>query len=325
MNNLKDASVLITGGCGMVGSHLAEYYYNKGLRATATYFTQPTIRLEEVLDKANYIPCEIRDKQQVHAIIAESKPQIIYHLAAQSYPTVSWERPTETMDINSTGTINVFEAIKEIRKTDPAYDPLVLIACSSAEYGASLTPENVPITEAATLLPLHPYGVSKVAQDLLGYQYFVNDKIRCIRVRIFNTTGPRKTNDVASDFTKRAVQFERGEIDTVRTGTLSTRRAITDVRDLVNALILLSEKGTAGEVYNVCGDGIYEIREIVELIEEIIGKSLPLTTDPALLRSSDEPVIYGSSERLFKATGWKQQISLRETLSDMITYWRSVL
>jgi GDP-4-dehydro-6-deoxy-D-mannose reductase len=101
------------------------------------------------------------------------------------------------------GTVNVFEAVKKIRQTDKSYDPLVVVACSSAEYGASLTPENSPVNEDTPLLPLHPYGVSKVGQDLLSFQYWMNFKIRCIRVRIFNTTGARKTNDVTSDFVQR--------------------------------------------------------------------------------------------------------------------------
>ncbi|WP_118972440.1 GDP-mannose 4,6-dehydratase [Taibaiella koreensis] len=325
MNNLEDAPILITGGCGMVGSHLADYYAGRGQRAVATYYTHPTIRLEEVLDKANYIPCDIRDSKKVAEIIAQYKPRIIYHLAAQSYPTVSWEKPAETMDINANGTINVFEAVKTLRKEDPGYDPVVLIACSSAEYGASLKPGNVPVTEDTALLPLHPYGVSKVTQDLLGFQYFANNNIRSIRVRIFNTTGPRKTNDVASDFTKRAVLFEKGEIDVLTTGTLTTERAITDVRDLVEALVLLSEKGRAGEVYNVCGNKSYRISELLSMVETIIGRSLPHREDPSLVRSSDEPVIYGSSHRLIQATGWQQRIPLEQTLSDMIAYWRGIL
>lgn len=309
----------------MVGSHLADYYSARGQRAVATYHTHPTIRLEEVLDKAQYVPCDIRDKEKVTALISRHRPEIIYHLAAQSFPTVSWEQPAETMETNVTGTINVFEAVKTVRKSDPGYDPIILIACSSAEYGASLRPENVPVTEDAALLPLHPYGVSKVAQDLLGFQYFANDRIRSIRVRIFNTTGPRKTNDVASDFTRRAVLYEQGKIGKLTTGTLSTERAITDVRDLVQALILLAEKGTAGDVYNVCGRTSYRIAEVLSLIEEIIGIPLPHETDPALIRSTDEPVIYGCSDKLIAATGWQQHIPLRTTLEDMIAYWRSTL
>ncbi|HET8572380.1 MAG TPA: GDP-mannose 4,6-dehydratase [Edaphocola sp.] len=325
MNNLIEEPILITGGCGMVGSHLAEYYFNQGQKVTATYFTHPTIHLEEVLHMARYVPCDVREKESVAGLIAGLKPKIIYHLAAQSYPTVSWDKPAETIDTNVNGTIHVFEAVKHTRKQDPGYDPLILIACSSAEYGAALTPENTPVTEDTALLPLHPYGVSKVGQDLLGFQYYTNDGIRCIRVRIFNTTGPRKTNDVASDFTKRAVLWEKGQADALTVGNLHTERAITDVRDLVRALLLLSRKGEAGEVYNVCGRYAYKMEAIVQLIEKIMGRSIPVKTDPALLRSSDEPVIFGDATRLIKATGWQQDYTLERTLTDMIAYWRGHL
>lgn len=309
----------------MVGSHLVDYYHERGINVTATFCDTPTIRLEEVLHKANYVHCDVRNKESVAALFKDVLPTVIYHLAAQSYPTVSWEQPVETMDVNVNGTIHLLEEIKHIRKEQPDYDPVVLIACSSAEYGASLVPENLPAKESTPLLPLHPYGVSKVSQDLLGYQYFANDGIRCIRVRIFNTTGPRKSNDVVSDFTKRTVLWEKGQIDNIQVGNLSTRRAITDVRDLIQALFLLADKGAAGEVYNVSGRNIYEIQEIVDLIGKIIGKALPVVTDKALLRSSDEAVICGDSTRLSNLTGWQQSYSLETTIRDMLDYWRTVL
>src|SRR5690606_38006892 len=178
--------IFITGGCGMVGSHLVDYYFNKGHKVIATYSDTPTIRLEDVINKAEYVFCDVRNQQRVAELVTLYKPEIIYHLAAQSYPTVSWEKPIETMDVNVNGTIHLMEAIKQIKESDAHYNPVVLIACSSAEYGASLTPENLPAKEETPLLPLHPYGVSKVAQDFLGYQYFANNGIRSIRVRIFN-------------------------------------------------------------------------------------------------------------------------------------------
>lgn len=321
----KLSPILITGACGMVGSHLVEHYYDRGIRVIATRYARPTIRIEEVLHKAYFVELDVRDKDKMSELIATHKPEIIYHLAAQSYPTVSWDKPVETMDINVNGTIHLLEAIKAVRTDDPAYDPVVLIACSSAEYGASLTPENLPAKETTPLLPLHPYGISKVSQDFLGYQYFVNNKIRSIRVRIFNTTGPRKTNDVVSDFTKRTVLWEKGQMKKIPVGNLSTKRAITDVRDLISALLLLAEKGEAGEVYNVSGSNIYEIQEIVDMIAKTVGKELPIETDPALLRSSDEAVICGDSARLSNLTGWKQNYSLETTIKDMIAYWRQVL
>jgi nucleoside-diphosphate-sugar epimerase len=199
----------------------------------------------------------------------------------------------------------------------------VVVACSSAEYGASLTPENVPISENTILLPLHPYGVSKVSQDLLSYQYFVNDKIKCIRARIFNTTGPRKINDVASDFAKRAVMIERGEIQTMRVGNLETKRAITDVRDLIQALLLLSDQGEMGEVYNISGQNVYQIKDIIPIIENKIGKRINIEHDPSLIRPTDEPIIFGDSTRLKNKTGWQQSYSLEQTIGDMIDYFRT--
>jgi GDP-4-dehydro-6-deoxy-D-mannose reductase len=200
-----------------------------------------------------------------------------------------------------------------------------VMACSSAEYGASLTPENVPIPEDVVLLPVHPYGITKVAQDMLSYQYFINDRIKTVRARIFNTTGPRKTNDVASDFTKRAVLIEKGQEKVLRVGNVSAKRAITDVRDLIQAMILLSEKGRHGEVYNISGSKVYQVSELISLIEKIMKRKFDIETDPSLLRPTDEPIIYGSSARLKKDTNWEQSYSIEQTLTDMIAYWRNTL
>ena len=318
------STVLITGGCGMVGSHLIEFYYSKGIKPVATYFT-PTIDINEVADKCEYHLCDVRKEDKISQLINDNLPTVIYHLAAQSYPALSWEIPVETFDANVTGTVNVFEAIKRIRKANPSYDPVVIVACSSAEYGSSLTKFDHPVTEDAELLPLHPYGVSKVSQDLLAYQYFVTFGIRTIRARIFNTTGVRKVNDVVSDFTKRAVMLEKGQINEFTCGNLNTRRAITDVRDLINALYLLGEKGNYGDVYNISGEHIYSMHDILEKIEAVTGQKLNPVVDQSLIRPQEEPIIYGNSSKLKAATGWQQKVSLDTTIADMIAYWRQKL
>ena len=319
----NEKKVLITGACGMVGSHLAEYYFNvENIKCIGTKFNA-TIDTNEIAAIIDYIDCDIRDSQKVFEIINEHRPTIIYHLAAQSYPTVSWEKPIDTMDINVNGTIHVFESILKIKKEIPSYDPVAVVACSSAEYGSSLTPENTPVKESATLLPLHPYGVSKVGQDLMTYQYYMNNGIRGIRARIFNTTGVRKVQDVVSDFTRRVVQLEKGLITEFTTGNLTTKRAIADVRDLVSALVLLAEKGDAGDVYNISGNTVYEIAEIIAVMEKIIGKKINHRIDEKLLRSTDEPVIYGDSSKLIAKTGWHQAYKLEQTITDMIAYWRT--
>ncbi len=313
--------IMITGAAGMVGSHLIESYA-KTLPAEqilGTWFN-PTIDWEEVAPLCQSVELDVTDPKRVYEVINRYRPYIIYHLAAQSYPAVSWERPAETIRINVIGTVHVFEAIRQIRHSDNRYDPMVVVACSSAEYGASLTEENAPIRETAPLLPLHPYGVSKVGQDLLAYQYWINEGIRCVRVRIFNTTGARKRNDVTSDFVSRAYAIARNAPNEFRVGNLQSRRAITDVRDLVTALQLLAEKGEPGEVYNVSGEKVYRIGDLIPLIERELSISLKVVVDPTLLRPSDEPLIVGNSDRLKACTGWQQQYTLEETIADMVAY-----
>ncbi len=319
-------NVLITGACGMVGSHMVEYYHKNGIKPIGTFY-KPTTNISEIVDKVNFIECDVRYFHGIYGILLDIKPDVIFHLAAQSYPTVSWERPDETIDINVNGTINVFESVKLIKKSFKDYDPVIVVACSSAEYGESLIKTNAPISEDVQLLPLHPYGVSKVAQDLLSFQYYKNDGLKTVRARIFNTTGTRKINDVCSDFTKRAVEIEMANDGNkiLRVGNLNTIRALTDVRDLVEALILLSEKGKYGDVYNISGAKTYKISEIIEIIKNYMNINFEIKIDPALLRKTDEPIIYGDSSKLIRDTGWVQKYTLTQTLHDMIDYWRMIL
>jgi GDP-4-dehydro-6-deoxy-D-mannose reductase len=314
--------ILITGVGGMVGSHMTDHYNRLGIRPVGIYFNS-TIPLSEISGKADLVECDVRDPFRLLSIIDKYRPDVIHHLAAQSFPTVSWERPAETLDINMVGTVNVCEAVKIIRKSTPSYDPVIVVACSSAEYGASLTPDRTPISEDAPLLPLHPYGVSKVGQDLLAFQYHQSDGLKTIRARIFNTTGPRKSGDAASDFTRRAVEVENGIQPHLRVGKLTTRRALTDVRDLVDALILLAAKGTPGEVYNISGATVYMMQEIIDMILSQARCPIKIIEDPALFRPTDEPVIFGDSTRLKSQTGWIQKIPLKQTLGDMLSWWRN--
>ena len=317
--------VLVTGAGGMVGSHMVELLYNRGDDVLGTYY-KPTTNIGELDPEIKMIECDVRYYQSVLRVISEFMPEQIYHLAAQSYPTVSWEHPQATTDTNINGTINVFEAIKEVRKNNPIYDPMVVVACSSAEYGQTLNELEDPyVKETAELKPLHPYGVSKVGQDLLSFQYYMNDNIRCIRVRIFNSTGTRKTNDVTSDFTKRAIIAEKTGIWKLRVGNLETKRAIMDQRDLVKGLMLLAEKGKAGDVYNLSSERCYQMKDIVSMIEEQMGHKFEIEIDKKLLRPTDEKIIIGNIQKLKRDTGWSQSITMEETIADMLNYWRKVL
>ena len=196
------------------------------------------------------------------------------------------------------------------------------MACSSAQYG-EVQADAIPVKEEHPLRPLHPYGISKVATEMLALQYWSNWKIRSVCARIFNTTGARKTGDVCADLTQRVARIEAGQIPPVlKVGNQDTWRAITDVRDLASALELLAEKGEAGGVYNISGGRTYQIRELVERVVAAARVPIAVETDPALLRPSDEKVIFGDSGRLVARTGWKQQVDIATTLGDMIAYWR---
>ncbi|MGO8990636.1 MAG: GDP-mannose 4,6-dehydratase [bacterium] len=310
----------VTGAAGFMGDYLAEMLVNKGHEVLATYY-RPTTDVKNIDRRARIEECDIRDRNRVKGLLSEHKPDRIFHLAAQSYPTVSWDDPWYTIETNVIGTTNIFEGIKEL-----GLDCKILNACSSAEYGF-VSQEEVPLKEEHSLRPLHPYGVSKVAQEMLAYEYFKNFGIKSISMRIFNTTGPRKVNDVCSDFTKRLVKIEKGKNPgkKLRVGNIKSKRTITDVRDSVRAFQLALDKATIGETYNLSGENVYEIEELIDLLRKLVDFEFELEVDPKLLRSSDEPIIYGDSWKFKRETGWKQEIPLDQTLNDMLNYWRGVL
>ena len=317
--------VLVTGAGGMVGSHMVEVLYENGYDVIGTYY-RPTTNICEIDSNIKMVECDVRYYQSVRRIIYDFKPDQIYHLAAQSYPTVSWKNPQATIDTNVNGTVNVFEAVKSVREDYPNYDPMVVVACSSAEYGETLNELDDPyVKETAELKPLHPYGVSKVGQDLLSFQYYMNDNIRCVRVRIFNSTGTRKCNDVTSDFTKRAIIAEKTGVWKLKVGNLETKRAIMDQRDLVKGLMLLAEKGRPGDVYNLSSERCYQMKDIVSMIEAQLGHKFDIEVDKELLRPTDERIIIGNIDKLKRDTGWSQDIKMEQTIKDMLDYWRKVL
>jgi GDP-4-dehydro-6-deoxy-D-mannose reductase len=314
----KKVRVLITGATGFIGSYLSSFLHEEGDEVYGTKYgidhsmefgTVPDIKLFE---------CDIRDGKAVDSLIQKIAPDRIYHLAAQSFPTVSWKDPITTVMTNIVGTINVFEPLIKHK-----LDTRVLVACSSAEYGLSIE-SGIPVKEDHPLKPLHPYGVSKVAQDMLAFQYFVNFGIPAVRIRIFNTTGPGKTNDVCSDFAKRIVEAEksRSKKSAIKVGNLTARRDITDVRDTIKGLYLAMEKGTLGEVYNLSRGDTYQISDILKILLSLSRKHIDVEVDKDLLRPTDEPVIVGNSENLYRQTGWKPAIPIEKTLDDMINFWR---
>src|SRR5271169_1286802 len=264
--------VMITGAAGFIGGVLAKHCLGAGCSVLGLGITEP----EDLWVGGMFEHCDIRDKARLSNLISTFQPDRIFHLAAQSYPTVSLEQPRETIDINVGGTVNLFESLRTA-----AILPVVVVACSSAEYGP-VAATDLPVREDHPLRPLHPYGVSKVAQDLLAAQYFANYRIPCVRIRIFNTTGPGKIGDVCSDLTRRAAEIELGIRDPLlKVGNVTTRRAIIDVRDIVRALWLSAECCEAGDVYNVGATKIYSVPELIETIRSHSRVNFRVEQDPA--------------------------------------------
>ncbi|MFH1402982.1 MAG: GDP-mannose 4,6-dehydratase [Candidatus Altiarchaeota archaeon] len=310
--------VLVTGASGFIGSHLCRLLLEEGCEVYASYlYDEELYRINDIKEEVTMMKCDVADRNRVEAAIEEAEPEVVYHLAAQSFPTVSWEKPAETLRTNAEGTVNIFESVMR-----QDLDSRIIVACSSAEYGL-VREDEVPVNEEHTLLPLHPYGVSKVAQDLLAYQYHKNHGVKTVRLRVFNTTGPSKTNDVCSDFTRRAVEAEKKGGGVMRVGNLEPRRDFTDVRDMVRAFRLSTKLADKGDVYNVCSMKAVKVREVLDTILSLT-ENVTSEIDEALLRPSDEPVILGDNTKIRKACGWKPEVALDKTLSDMMDYWRGM-
>jgi GDP-4-dehydro-6-deoxy-D-mannose reductase len=314
-------AVLVTGAEGFIGSHLVEHLLAQGKEVIGTTFDTSVLwRLEGVKDRIQSMPMDVRDADRVDEVMSIHGPEAVYHLAAQSLPTISWDEPVRTMDTNANGTVNIIESLRRHSPEAP-----VLVACSSAEYGM-VTPDEVPTPEDHPLRPLHPYGVSKVAQDLLAYQYHYNFDVRAFRARIFNTTGPRKEADVLVDFTKRVVDIEQGRgPPRLRVGNLEPQRDFTDVRDNVRALTLMVEKGRPGVAYNICTGNVHRISDLLDVILSNTTAQVEVYEDPELMRPSDEPIIAGLNTRLVGDTGWRPEVPIERTIIDMLEFWRGHL
>jgi len=313
---------LITGITGFAGSHLAEYLLAEQPQVEVFGTRRWRSRMENIQhleDKVTLIETDLSDATSALRTLERVRPDYIFHLAAQSFVPTSWVAPSETFNINLVGQINIFEAIRTLK-----LDPVVQIACSSEEYGLVL-PDEVPIKETNPLRPLSPYAVSKVAQDYLGYQYFMSYGIKAIRTRGFNHTGPRRGDVfVTSNFARQVARIEAGlHAPVIRVGNLDSVRDFTDVRDMVRAYWLAVIKGKPGEVYNIAtGEGI-TIRGMLDKLLAMSKIEVKVEIDPDRLRPSDVEVLLGDSSKFRADTGWEPRIPFDTTLRDLLDYWRA--
>jgi GDP-4-dehydro-6-deoxy-D-mannose reductase len=313
--------VLITGITGFAGSHLAEYILAQRPEVEVFGIVRWRSRMENILhirDKIELYEADLKDMVSLQGCIAHVKPDRIFHLAAQSFVPTSWRCPAETFAINAIGQVNLFEAVLSLKLS-----PRIHVAGSSEEYG-HVNPEEVPMKETNPLRPLSPYAVSKVAQDLLGYQYHQSYGLRVVRSRGFNHTGPRRGEVFAtSSFAKQIAEIEAKKREPViYVGNLEAKRDFSDVRDIVRAYWLCLEKGEDGEVYNI-GSGVScPIKEVLDVLLSLSKVKVGVEVDQKRLRPSDVPILLSDSSKFIGLTGWKPEIPFRKTLSDLLDYWR---
>ncbi|MDP7085724.1 MAG: GDP-mannose 4,6-dehydratase [Dehalococcoidia bacterium] len=314
---------LITGITGFVGSHLADYILEEhpGVEVSGIKrWRSPQDNIRQLRHRVKLHDCDLRDLSSLIHVLSQVEPDVIFHLAAQSYVTTSYIAPADTVEVNVGGTLNLLEAVR-ICELDP-----VIHICSSSEVYGQVTEKDIPITEECPLRPVSPYAVSKVGEDMLGYMYHQAHGLKTIRTRMFTHSGPRRGEVfVDSFFSQQVARIEQGLQEPVlRVGNLDSVRTFCDVRDTVRAYWLLVQHCPPGEVYNIGGSTTMTIREMLDMLLEMTtynGK-IEVKVDPALLRPADVTLQIPSFDKFHEATGWEPHIPYSQTLLDMLNYWR---
>lgn len=315
---------LITGITGFAGSHLAELLVNNGDEVSGTYrWRSPMENLDEKLQKKIKLSlCDLNDLLSVQGVIKEIKPNRIFHLAAQSYVPASYKMPTATLQTNMLGTCHLLEAVRAHGKLGSGEYPIVHICSSSEVYGNPL-PEEIPIKESNPLRPLSPYAVSKVGEDRLGYMYWEAYKIPIIITRSFTHGGPRRGYVFfESSFAKQIALIEAEKQEPIlKVGNLKSVRTYMDVRDCVKAYELLTKKGKPGDIYNVGGNVTKEVGEYLNILLGFTDKKIEIKIDPGLLRPADATLQIPDLTKIHDI-GWKAEITVEQSLLDLLNYWR---
>jgi GDP-4-dehydro-6-deoxy-D-mannose reductase len=311
---------LLTGITGFTGSHMAEYLLKNGHEVVGTVRgrTRQTEFIDQIKSKLTLLECDLTDPNSVSQTIEEANPDVIFHLAAQSFVPTSWRAPHETMNTNIIGTLNVLESVRKSKT-----NPVVQIAGSSEEYGL-VHEDEVPIRETNPLRPMSPYAVSKVAQDLLGFQYHKSYGLKIVRTRAFNIIGPRSGEKIViAAFSKQIAQIEKGAEPVISVGNLDSYRDFTDVRDVVKAYMLAVEKCDYGEPYNICSGKTWKISDVLNTLLRMSSKKIEVKEDASKLRPSDVRILLGDYSKFHKKTGWIPQVPFEKTLEDVLNYWRN--
>ena len=303
--------IFITGVDGFIGSWLARTLRERGAEVFGL-----SRRSGSDKDGVVRFRGEITRRADVEAAIRDSRPDGIFHLAAQNNVMQSIRDPNETVSVNIQGSLHLFEAV---RACSP--NARLISVGSSSEYGktASLQPfleENLP------LLPSNGYGAAKASQGMFAAVFARVFGLDIIHVRPFAVIGPGKKGDALADFCQGVVDIERGAKETLLVGNLTAVRDFVDVRDCVSAFLLLLERGEGGEVYNVCNAREGSLDDVLGILRELASRPIRTEVDPARMRPADDLRIVGSNRKL-KECGYAPDYELPATVRDTLAWWRS--
>lgn len=318
---MKPVRVLLTGIAGFAGSFLADLLVREPAVELHGIVHRHDRRIAHLAGRVVLHRGDLRNALWVSEVIDAVRPDYTMHLAAWSDVGGSWKQPWTTYELNIQCQLNLLEAV---RRWQPSCRTLVV---SSNEIYGLVDPADLPIDEETPFRPNSPYGVSKIAQDMMALQYFNSHQMHIVRARSFNHLGPGQADDfAASAFARQIAEIELGLRDpVVRVGNLSAERDFTDVRDVVRAYWMLAQHGVAGQCYNVGSGAPRSIRWLLDTLLELTPAQIAVEIDPARLRPSDVPCSYCSNQRLALATGWQPAIDLRTSLKDLLESWRAQL
>ena len=309
---------LITGLNGFAGSHLADFLLTQSNDEIFGAGIGDTANLAHLAGRVTFIEGNLTAPGFTGDLLARTQPERVYHLAGQAFPPISWQDPWTTLEINLRSQVNLLSAAARLNLS-----ARILVIGSMDEYGR-VEPHELPIRETTPLRPDSPYGVSKIAQDFLGLQFFLSHNLQVIRARPSNHIGPRQNEQfVTSNFAKQIAEIEIGKREPVlRVGNLTAQRDFTDVRDMARAYGLAIERGIPGEVYNIGSERAVSIQHIVDVLISFSRVAIRIEHDPARMRHSDTPVMICDASKFRAQTGWHATIALETSLRDILDYWR---
>ncbi len=310
---------LITGINGFAGSHLADFLLTLPDWQVVGGVFGDCDNIVHLEGRATFITGDLTDPRFAESLLERAQPDRIYHLAGQAFPPVSWQDPWATLEINLRSQVNLLESVARL------HSPARFLVIGSIEEYGRVDAQAMPVTEETPFNPDSPYGVSKVAQDLLGLQYFLSHQLAIVRVRPANHIGPRQNDQfVTSNFARQIAEIEAGQREPVlRVGNLSAARDFTNVRDMVRAYFLALERGRTGDVYDIGSGRAWSVDELLHMLLRQSTHAIRVEQDPARLRPSDKPVLYCSAIKFRAQTGWAPAISMEATLQEILDYWRT--